>query len=769
MGIVVCSTSQNQAAAWKEKADRLADWCIKHLFVRVDAFPEWVADRWRCTKSLLTVQHLSGHFSGLWVVGSYTISPDNTCCYTAWDIDCHDGDEEQAERNLTLALDLYERLRALGLHPIMEDSNGVGGYHVWILWHDSVPADVARRFGQHLAGDHNIEVFPKQNGLPRGGYGSQLRIPGHHHKRDHWSRFYDGEHWLEGEEAVDFLLSSEQSEVDLIPDDLGEETEIEPELECDPTETNDYWKKGYDGKIKTLDILKLTEDRAASGGDGTWHAITCPWASEHTPGKGDTAYVVEGTDGKDPVFKCHHGHCSGRSHLRYLCEFYGVEAVDACCAERFGNNGHDLDEMVEEIVTGGEGMAQLTAGNGEPSETNDNESRMLAPPADGQTTKEFVEQLARQVEKKDTEPPSWAKGISAADFDLEDIPIEWLVDKLLAANSPTVIGGRFKTLKTLIACDLVVSMSSGTKFLGKWKCKKVRVGVWSGESGRLALQNAMRRVCKARGIKPSDCDLDWHFELPPLYSATDLAVMKGLVRRKGYRAIFVDPAYLCLLDSNTASKAGNVFVMGHALAPLAALGQATGCLVGLIHHFGKWTNSNDFEPAELGELSQAGMAEWPRQWLLLSRRAPYLFDGRHLLYLTAGGSLGQCWQMGIDIHEGQADENGMRTEWKVEVKHVAAAQAADKQAKREERQAKAEETHKTRLDEALDYIRANPGKSASVIKGHMGINDTAWKPIRDKLVEEGKIKTEKVRSGKRSCDGFFPVEDDGQKVHQDSF
>ena len=401
-------------------------------------------------------------------------------------------------------------------------------------------------------------------------------------------------------------------------------------------------------------------------------------------------------------------------------------------------------------------MSQLTAGNGEPSETNDNEPRMPAPSANGQTTEEFVEQLARQAEKKDTEPPSWAKGISSADFDVEDIPIEWLVDKLLAANSPTVIGGRFKTLKTLIACDLVVSMSSGTKFLGKWKCKRVKVGVWSGESGRLALQNAMRRVCKARGIKPSHCDLDWHFELPPLYSGTDLAFMARLIRKKGYKAIFVDPAYLCLLDSDTASKAGNVFVMGHALAPLAALGQATGCLVGLIHHFGKWTNSNDFEPAELGELSQAGMAEWPRQWLLLSRRAPYLFDGRHLLYLTAGGSLGQCRQMGIDIDEGQADENGMRTEWKVEVKHVAAAQAADKQAKREERQAKAEETQKTRLDEALDYITANPGKSASVIKGHMGINDTAWKPDTGQSGGGGKDQDGEGQVRQTVVRGLFP-------------
>ena len=98
--------------------------------------------------------------------------------------------------------------------------------------------------------------------------------------------------------------------------------------------------------------------------------------------------------------------------------------------------------------------------------------------------------------------------------------------------------------------------------------------------------------------------------------------MARLIAAEGYKAVFIDPAYLCLLDANTASKAGNVFVMGAALQPLTEVGQATGCLVGLVHHFGKWTDSNNFTLAELGELSQAGMAEWPRQWLLLSRRAP---------------------------------------------------------------------------------------------------------------------------------------------------
>jgi hypothetical protein len=119
--------------------------------------------------------------------------------------------------------------------------------------------------------------------------------------------------------------------------------------------------------------------------------------------------------------------------------------------------------------------------------------------------------------------------------------------------------------------------------------------------------------------------------------------------------------------------------MGQALRPIAEIGQKTKCLIGLVHHFGKWTASNqDFSPAELGELSQAGMAEWARQWLLLSRRSKYDHDGKHQLYLTAGGSLGQAYQLAIDVDEGPMDSNGyFRTKWEIDVKTMGDAKTDD--------------------------------------------------------------------------------------------
>jgi hypothetical protein len=253
----------------------------------------------------------------------------------------------------------------------------------------------------------------------------------------------------------------------------------------------------------------------------------------------------------------------------------------------------------------------------------------------------------------------------------------------------------------------------------------------------------------------SDCDLDLHFTLPPLYSRTDLDLMARLITAEGYKAVFIDPAYLCLLDSQTAARAGNVFVMGAALQPLTEVGQATGCLVGLVHHFGKWTDSNNFTPAELGELSQAGMAEWPRQWLLLSRRAPYQHDGKHLLYMTAGGSLGQSWQVGIDVDEGDLSDIGLRTKWQVCVRNIVQAQANDKIAKIEKKEtlkAQREATTKEAVRKVLETLPQ--GETARELSRRVGRNMDTLAAALGNLLKSGQVEKCKIKKNTASYDAY---------------
>ena len=183
-----CEIKNGEKQAWREVADQLADWAITNLYNRLDAFPEWNGS-WFCKKEPLTKDHLACHFRGLWTVGTYTIIPgEDTCVYLAWDIDCHDTTADPAT-NWYFAEKLYHRLFALGLRPILEDSNGKGGYHVWVVFSQPVPAAIAMAFGHWIVQDSSfeIEVFPKQTSVGD-GYGNQLRVPGHHHKDDHWPR-----------------------------------------------------------------------------------------------------------------------------------------------------------------------------------------------------------------------------------------------------------------------------------------------------------------------------------------------------------------------------------------------------------------------------------------------------------------------------------------------------------------------------------------------------------------------------------------------------
>ena len=63
--------------------------------------------------------------------------------------------------------------------------------------------------------DHGLakepETFPKQPMLGKGkGFGNWLRLPGRHHTLPHWTRVYDLEQgaWLEGAQAIEYILSS---------------------------------------------------------------------------------------------------------------------------------------------------------------------------------------------------------------------------------------------------------------------------------------------------------------------------------------------------------------------------------------------------------------------------------------------------------------------------------------------------------------------------------------------------------------------------------
>lgn len=126
--------------------------------------------------------HLSGADAGgdAFVAGVYALLPDETCWFLAIDFDKSGWREDAAA--------CFETCRRLGLPAAVERSRSGLGAHVWFLFDEPVPAALARRLGAHVLTETMEQrpelglnsydrLFPSQDTLPQGGFGSLIALP----------------------------------------------------------------------------------------------------------------------------------------------------------------------------------------------------------------------------------------------------------------------------------------------------------------------------------------------------------------------------------------------------------------------------------------------------------------------------------------------------------------------------------------------------------------------------------------------------------------
>lgn len=331
------------------------------------------------------------------------------------------------------------------------------------------------------------------------------------------------------------------------------------------------------------------------------------------------------------------------------------------------------------------------------------------------------------------EPPRFTRLVTSKELVKLDLRPRFIVEGVMVAGQQMVTGGLSKVLKTSIDIDLLLSLATGTPFLGRFPTEQQQVAFWSGESGAATIRETAIRIAKSKGLALDDCPVHWGFDLPQLSNAEHLEYMADMIQSLGLNVVAVDPLYLCLLDASTARQANNVFAMGSLLRPLTELAQRLSVTLLLVHHFRKTGQPSPDEPAPLDELSQSGVAEWARQWLLLQRRSPYQADGRHELFMRVGGSAGHAGLYAVDVAEGVFDvelPDGGRY-WDVEVRSVgdirvdaAAVKAAKKSAEALQR---VEEVYR----DILDAFRHFPGNTATKTRvrervGRTRVFDQAW-------------------------------------------
>ena len=237
-------TGHNPAACWRRRADELADWTIPRKVNRYDVSGGYYLDadgeiQPVTSHDELTRQRIIRHYRaksvgdvlGLHTTVRVVLEKDIEPCLSLWgatDIDQH-GELDFSQANLAAALAWYDKLVSLGFRPLLTDSNGKGGYHLRVMFDEPMLTPQVRQLFRWLVQDWQErgldgepEVFPKQNEITLGGNGScgnWLRLPGRHPKREHWSRVWDGSQWLEGDEAIDFILGLTGDPARLIPNE----------------------------------------------------------------------------------------------------------------------------------------------------------------------------------------------------------------------------------------------------------------------------------------------------------------------------------------------------------------------------------------------------------------------------------------------------------------------------------------------------------------------------------------------------------------------
>jgi hypothetical protein len=225
------------AADWCERATELAAWVMAHLVNRTDVWGRYVRRKGDETTHVVTVpfrdqrgkvfldqDSLRKHFrtrkpSGQ--LGLHSASSDLTSRWLAIDVDLHDPDDQLSvtrEANFVAVRGWYDYLVSLGLDPLLLDSNGIGGFHLLVVFAEPMSTSSVHQFGKRLIADFERrgldsepEVFPDKPKWDH--YGNWLRLPGRHHTRPHYTRVWNDEPysdspWLDGHEAIDRLLAT---------------------------------------------------------------------------------------------------------------------------------------------------------------------------------------------------------------------------------------------------------------------------------------------------------------------------------------------------------------------------------------------------------------------------------------------------------------------------------------------------------------------------------------------------------------------------------
>jgi len=440
---------------WQQQAQALAHWAFKYLIVRTDTFPRYEPGTKRKFVRL-TIPDLIEHFRLQDTIGAYTTDPaTNKVKWGCIDFDAHDTalDHTEAVKRIVA------KSMTLGIVPLIEESNGKGGFHIWFIWASPIPAVDCRHFLYWLLDGVSAEVFPKQDDI-KGKVGNLVRLPGIHHKNKWISQFRNLE-WGLLEDPRHLLTFEANNPAKIPPEALAfaiprfastSTPEAFQAFQSDFTGGDgSNWWIDYNCDFKTLRLADLFEDTGLLIGGYSGLDTLCPWRCEHTSGEGGTR-LFQPKAGGWWGFNCLHAHCQGRG-LREVCQYFGREAIEQYAEPFQAVKPEKQNVKIEEIPAPSIEDGATTEPTSEPKPEPQTEAKLYW------TWAEYKDEASKEK-------------------------TEWLVDGLLESGGLNILSGQSYAGKTVLEMNLVSAIILGDEWFNHF-CKQTPVLYFNHDATRI--------------------------------------------------------------------------------------------------------------------------------------------------------------------------------------------------------------------------------------------------------------------------------------------
>lgn len=288
------------------------------------------------------------------------------------------------------------------------------------------------------------------------------------------------------------------------------------------------------------------------------------------------------------------------------------------------------------------------------------------------------------------------KEYGAVDLSLQRDPdrrSDDLVRGVFGRSSNGLLSGQAKIFKTMLAVDLAVSISTGTKFLNYFDVDETESVLFlSYEAGELEMHDRVRRVLRAKGIDDAPKCLAVLSRFPQLNTDAGLDALGKMLSLGDFSLVIADCLYAGFrgIDLRQLSSGGGELA---SFQQVCARHDATPMV---LHH-----DKRGKSQGGLSALSGAGVAEWAGQWMCLSPVGRYdASTGTARLRMEIGSRAGYGGTYVVDIREGCLnDAKGRVWETLVSVEEPIT------------------DAKPSRLREAIvEFVKAYPGATKSQIR-----------------------------------------------------